>query len=392
MTALFFTSGHAEWLERLPEFGQDIVPVVKKKHLARYAGLSPLYTVEDLSSVDSILAVGQRLAVRHRASRVLTLTEAAMVPVAALRESLALPGQPVAEALRFTNKYLMKRCLRMAGIPVAPFELVAPSAATTPRVPMPPPLIVKPVAGAGSVGVCQVLDGAGWDSWSRQHADGGIFLAEPLVEMDSELHADGVIIDGEVRFCCVSQYTNPLFESCGSIVGSYVLPEADPRTARARDLHGEVVAALGLTSGVTHMELFDTARGLVVSEIASRPAGGGIVPAVAHATGVDLVQAALALQLGAPVKLPPARRRTSLAGWLGLPARRGKVSELTPAGELTRIPGVVDVTSHYEVGDVIVGQTTSTFHASTLLFEVDDVSELRAFQRSVAERYRLVVT
>lgn len=176
------------------------------------------------------------------------------------------------------------------------------------------------------------------------------------------------------------------------MVGSYVLPGTDPLAIQASDLHRNVVAALGLRSGVTHMELFDTPGGLLVSEIASRPGGAGIGPAVARATGVDLVRAALALQLGAPVSLPRAAQRRSLVGWLGVPARRGKVSEITPASELARIPGVVDVTHHYGVGDVIAGQTTSTFHSSTLLFEVDDARELTSFQRSVAEVYRLVVT
>lgn len=392
MAALFFNSGHAEWLETLRTFGQDIIPVVKKKHLARYAGVGPVHAVEDLSSMDSILEVGLRLAVEHRASHVLTFTEAAIVPVAALRESLALPGQSMSEALRFTNKYLMKRCLNSAGIPVAPFQLVMPSVTAIRDVAITPPLLIKPVAGAGSVGVRQVPDQAEWDLWSDQNAGRGVFLAERLVEMDSELHADGVVVDGEVLFCCVSQYTRPLLEACGSMVGSYVLPATDPLASRARDLHRNVVAALGLRSGVTHMELFDTPGGLLVSEIASRPGGGGIGLAVAWATGVDLVQAAMALQLGAPVTLPQAAQRRSLVGWLGVPARRGKVSDITPASELARIPGVVDVTNHHEVGDVISGQTTSTFHSSTLLFEVDDTSELRKLQRSVAEVHRLVVT
>lgn len=392
MAVLFFTSGHADWLERLRTFGEDIIPVVKKKHLARYADISPVHTVEDLSRMDSILDVGLRLAVQYRASHVLTLTEAAIVPVAALRESLALPGQSMSEALRFTNKYLMKRCLSSAGIPVAPFQLVVPSVTAMRDISIPPPLLIKPVSGAGSVGVRQVPDQAEWDSWSGQNAGSGVFIAERLIEMSSELHADGVVVDGEVLFCCVSQYTRPLFESCGSMVGSYVLPGTDPLATRASDLHRDVVAALGLQSGVTHMELFDTPSGLLVSEIASRPGGAGIGPAVARATGVDLVQAAMALQLGAPVTLPGAAQRRSLVGWLGVPARRGKVSEITPASELARIPGAVDVTNHYEVGDVIAGQTTSTFHSSTLLFEVDDSRELTRFQRSVAEVYRLVVT
>lgn len=342
--------------------------------------------------MDSILNVGLRLAVQHQASHVLTLTEAAIVPVAALRENLALPGQSMSEALRFTNKYLMKRCLSSVGIPVAPFQLVMPTVTAMRDIAIPPPLLLKPVSGAGSVGVRQVPDQAEWDAWSGQNAGRGVFLAERLVEMSSELHADGVVVDGEVLFCCVSQYTRPLFEACGSMVGSYVLPGTDPLAIQASDLHRNVVAALGLRSGVTHMELFDTPGGLLVSEIASRPGGAGIGPAVARATGVDLVRAALALQLGAPVSLPRAAQRRSLVGWLGVPARRGKVSEITAASELARIPGVVDVTHHYGVGDVIAGQTTSTFHSSTLLFEVDDARELTSFQRSVAEVYRLVVT
>ncbi|HEY1619225.1 MAG TPA: hypothetical protein VGG25_16505 [Streptosporangiaceae bacterium] len=393
MTALFFGSGHAEWLARLREFGEEIVPVVKRKHLARYAGISPLHTVTDLASVDEVLAAGLRLAVEHHASRVLTLTEAAIVPVAVLRESLALPGQPVAQALRFTNKYLMKQCLSRSGIPVTPFRLAAPPATAMASLGMPPPYMVKPVTGAGSVQVRRVPGQAQWDDWScGRDGHPGLFLVERLVEMNAELHVDAVVAGGRVLFSCVSQYTRPLLELSGEIAGSYVLPETDPRVTPARDLHGQVIEALGLEDGVTHLELFDTPAGMLVSEIASRPAGGGITGAVELARGVDLVLAALALHLGAPLDLAPCAARQTLAGWLGLPARPGTVRELTPADELAKLPGVVTATSHYAAGDVITGQTTSTFHACTLLFEVEDGQALSELQRAAGAAYRLAVT
>jgi carbamoylphosphate synthase large subunit len=129
------------------------------------------------------------------------------------------PWTLLTTALRFTNKYLMKRCLSLAGLPVAPFRLVVPEAGADPDPDIPLPLVVKPVTGAGSVGVRQVLNQAEWDAWCRQNDGHGVFLAESLVKMDSELHADGVIVDGQVRFCCVSRYTRPLFEACGSMAG-----------------------------------------------------------------------------------------------------------------------------------------------------------------------------
>lgn len=392
MTALFFGSGHADWLDRLRELGEDVVPVVKRKHLARYAGAGPVHAVEDLSSIDDILRVGMRLAVEHRASHVVTLTEAAIVPVAVLRESLGLPGQQVAQALRFTNKYVMKQCLRRSGIAVTPFQLAAPPATPLAEIAMTPPFMVKPVTGAGSVNVRRIRDSRDWDAWSRERTgQPGLFLIERLVEMNAELHVDAVVAGGRVLFSCVSQYTRPLLELCGDIAGSYVLPETDPRVGPARDLHGDVIAALGLADGVTHMELFDTPGGMLVSEIASRPAGGGITGAVALARDVDLVKAALALHIGAPPGLAPAGGRGTLSGWLGLPARRGTVRELSSTEELAKLPGVTAVTHHYRVGDVITGQVTSTFHACTLLFEVPDADGLSELQRAAAQEYRLVV-
>ena len=388
MTVLFFGSGHPEWLAKLTPV-DDVVPVVKRKHAWRYPGWDPLYTVEDLASADEVVRVGLPAALAHSATRLVTLTEAAMLPVALLRQALDLPGQSVDEAVRFTNKFVMKRRLQRAGIPMAEFRPVRVGSELA-AVGLPVPFVVKPFTGAGGVGVRRIDTAADWQAWTAAAGTGG-YLAESWLSIRSELHCDAVVVDGTPVFCAVSQYFQPLLVAAGAPLGGYVLTDADPRAELARGLHRDVVTALRLGSGVTHMELFELSDGLVFGEIACRPGGGGITASVQAATGIDLVAAAFELQLGRQPSVAARSPEASYA-WLGMPARPGTVREISDVADLHAIEGVLAATNHYAPGELIAGQTTSTFHATTLLLRVADPAEFSSVRAQVERRYRLAVT
>src|SRR5205823_3360212 len=82
-----------------------------------------------------------------------------------------------------------------------------------------------------------------------------------------------------------------------------LIVSSGPLHDRIVDFNRRVVAALGIISAVTHLEVFHEPDGdLVFCEIAGRPGGGGVDRLVEQAYGVNLVGAALRLECG--LRLP----------------------------------------------------------------------------------------
>src|SRR5581483_3202870 len=126
--------------------------------------------------------------------------------------------------------------------------------------------------------------------------------------------------------------------------GSATVAAGDPVLAPARVLHAGTVAALGLRSGVTHLELLETAgQGLLVGEITCRPAGGGLLRNVELASGVDLWRCFVDAELGRE----PAIRRPARPGRVhmvcDLPIAPGRVVDISTERELAALPDVVEV-------------------------------------------------
>lgn len=124
-----------------------------------------------------------------------------------------------------------------------------------------------------------------------------------------------------------------------AFTGSYVLPGAHPDGEKIAGLHRQVVAALRLRSGITHLELFKTGSSFLVGEITCRP-GGGIARGVKMQHGVDLWGAFIDTSPG----LTPDWQRTDAPGIVvncDLPIRPGRIQELADVDTLLQVPGAV---------------------------------------------------
>jgi ATP-grasp domain-containing protein len=367
--------------------------ICKPKYAALYEGIAKVGCVSDVGRLDEVLAAAYSLISGGPFDAVVAALERSVVSAALVRSYFGIQGTGLATAAAFANKLVMKQRLRAAGVPVAGFAPVAGlSRLAAVAEGLGWPVVLKPAVGAGSQRTWRFSTPADVASFLASPAAGpaaaGPLLAERYVEMTAELHCDAVVCDGRAMAFSASRYFTPLLDTLGGIFGSYTLRADDELLGRLRHLHDEVAGALGLRSGVTHLEVFETPQGLIVGEIACRPGGAGIPVTIRDHCGWDIWQAYVATSLGERVPPPPGDRE-GVGGWIGLPGRNGLIVGLTPAEHLAAIPGIRRVDMYHRPGQVVEEKLASTFAAGMAYLSVSSYQEAMEVREKVQSCYRI---
>ncbi len=382
-------------LARLNEFGT--VSVITMPAFAhRYREIEDVRLVDSLYHFDQVREAARAVYEERGIDCVISPAERS-VPVAGLiRTWFGVPGIGFDTAMRFSNKHLMKQALRADGLPVTDWMAVP----TLSHLPAAfdelgsGAVVVKPVFGGGSQNTFVVRTReeavalAGKEEAAGLRASGFPVIVERYVEIDTEYHCDGVTHEGKVLFSGVSRYlVPPLQEQYGAVAGSIALSPTSPEYARIQELHLRVVEALGLDSGVTHLEVLGTGDDLLIGEIACRPGGDGVTDLVRLQHGVDLWRAFTDTSAGrAPHVDPVTDPRTVLL--VDLPMRSGVVTAVSTAQSFADLPQVVDVEEFVSVGDTIRDFRRGT--AAVRVFALlDDPAEAPGLMDRLMDRFIL---
>ena len=230
--------------------------------------------------------------------RLLAVLEQLQVPLAQVREHLGIEGMDVETARNFRDKAQMKTVLRAAGVPCARHRLVD-SAATAvgfaEEVGF--PLVVKPPAGAGAKSTFRLDDADDLHVWleaAPPTPDRLALLEEFLTGEEGSF--DSVTVDGNLVWHSISSYLpTPLEVLRNPWIQWIVLMPRDidgPEYAGIRATAPAALRALGLDTGLTHMEWFRRPDGTVaVSEVGVRPPGAQITSMLCYAHDFDLYSA-----------------------------------------------------------------------------------------------------
>jgi biotin carboxylase len=229
--------------------------------------------------------------------RLLAVLEQLQVPLAQARELLGIPGMDVATARNFRDKAQMKTVLRAAGVPCARHRLarsVGEAVAFADEVGF--PLVVKPPEGAGAKSTFR-LDDAGhlkaWLDTMPPTPDRPAQIEEFLT--GDEGSYDSVMIDGQLVWDSVSNYLPTPLEVLRNpwMQWAVLLPrDIGPEYDAIRQVAPVALRALGLRTGLTHMEWFRRPDGTVaVSEVGARPPGAQITSMLNYAHDFDLYSA-----------------------------------------------------------------------------------------------------
>ena len=261
------------------------LPPVARDALAHYEHVN-------LADGDAVLRALQGLSRHASIDQVECLWEPYMILAARVREAFGLPGMTVEQTLPFRDKEHMKRVLDAAGIRT-PWHVSATTVAgiweAAEKIGF--PIIVKPIAGAGSADTYRV------DSAEELGEVLPLLRHVPEVSVEEfvdgeELTFDTICAGGQMLFEHVLWYRpRPLQMRMHEWVSpvSISLRDIDvPFVEGGRAMGRAVLSALGFQSGFTHMEWYRKADGEVVfGEIGARPPGARVVDLMNFASDGD---------------------------------------------------------------------------------------------------------
>jgi hypothetical protein len=273
-------------------YGLSDVPEQELPSLAR-ENLAGYLRVPNLTDEDAVVRAVVGGVGGHRIERVVCLWEPGVVLAARLREALGAPGMGVAQAQTFRNKDLMKQKVTAAGIRTARHA----SATTIAQVreaaqEIGYPVIVKPIAGAGSMDTVRANNEPELERALAQVRTYDEVNVEEFIEGE-EFTYDTICIDGRIVYENVCYYRpNPLIARSTEWISpqTIALRDLSPVEVKAGVALGhDVLKALEFGTGFTHMEWFYTAKGeAIFGEIAARPPGAHTVDLMNFVGDVDL--------------------------------------------------------------------------------------------------------
>jgi hypothetical protein len=263
------------------------------------SALSAHWRVENaLDPEDLLLAARALQAKLGPAVRLIGALEQLQVPLARVREALGINGLDVAAALNFRDKARMKDVLRQAGVPCARHVLAGnaeQAGAFASEVGF--PLVAKPPAGAGGKGTYRLDSAQDLQTLLQtyQPSDREPALLEEFVA-GNEHSFDSVMIKGKPVWYSISRYLpaplqvleNPWIQWCVFLPRDVGGEEFAP----IRDAGFKALKALGLQTGLSHMEWFQLRdKQIAISEVGARPPGAQITSLLSWAHDLDFYRA-----------------------------------------------------------------------------------------------------
>lgn len=265
----------------------------------------------------------ERVAAGQRFDVVFGVREFAQVAVAEVAEATGAPGNPPAVVDRVHHKDVCREMLAGAGFMQPAFQVCGDVRAAERFLESSDgPWVVKPRDGMGSLGV-SLVTGRGDLPGAVAGLPGGVpFLVEEFV-VGQEFSVEGLFLGGQPHVLAVTG--KELYEAARFVEAGHVLPAPIPQAWRREIEHATVAAlrALEVRFGVFHVELWWTARGVVLGEVHVRGGGDWIHLMLEHAIpGLELFGLVYDDALGRPVVPPLAPTRAAAVRFLAPPPGR----------------------------------------------------------------------
>ena len=285
-----YTRGLAEVGARV--FGVGDTPAAHLPPSVKYH-LSDYLQVPRILDEDDVIRRVHNWVRGREIDRVLANWEVLVMTAARLRERFGVPGMSVDTVRGFRDKQLMKERVKAAGLRVPKSRRVRTAdEAREAAEEIGYPLILKPIAGAGSADTYRVDDDQELSQVLAAMGHVQEASCEEFIEGE-EFTFDTVCVDGEPVYMNVAQYLPPpLIARSQESVSPIIITVRDlsqPKLAGGIELGKNVLKALNMGDGFTHMEWFLTSKGeAVFGEIGCRPGGAHLVDQMNYTNDVDL--------------------------------------------------------------------------------------------------------
>ncbi len=303
-----YEKGHA-FIEEMSAQGCNVVLLTAWKLRDApwpWPSILETHTFADLPTPSEVLKLVQRLARHLRVDRVVALDEFDLEAAALIREELRLPGMGQSTTRHFRDKLAMRVRARQADIDVPEFIGIANYddlrgfLANTKG-----PWLLKPRTSASAIGIRSIQHASDlWRALDELGEEQSSFLLERYIPGEV-FHVDSVSWNREVLLQAVHVYgASPMsLMHSGGVFTTRTMPSNSPVTHALRQMDAEVLAALGMVSGVTHSEYIRAEDGtLYFLEAAARVGGAYIAELLEFSTGINpwrewaRIEAAMALR------------------------------------------------------------------------------------------------
>jgi biotin carboxylase len=304
---------------------------------------------------------------------VVAFSEPQAMAAALVAAGLSLPGPSLRATVLSRNKALQRGCFGAAGVR-QPDYLIAPSladAAGWARARF--PVVIKPLSSSGSLGIELVPDESGYADAAERRA-GQTLLVEQAVG-GPEYSWEALVQDGKIwttNLTAKQTSGPPYFIETGHRMG---VPVDDTIVTAAHELGTSVLSALGMSSGIAHLEFRLAEAGPTLMEVAVRTPGDCLLDLLSLVYGVDWFEMVVRLGMGLPLPEPPDGPLGCAAAYL----------PLTEPGLITAIDGLAAVRSHpavvradvlAEVGDEVPIMRSSADRRMVVLLSAADPAAL----------------
>ncbi len=263
------------------------IPAQVREHLTTYLQVPAMGDLGDVRARIHAWLGGRR------PDRVETLWEPMMLLAAGLREDLNVPGMRTEVVAGFRDKALMRQRVAAAGLRIPRTVRVRSAAEALAAIDAVGfPAILKPVDGAGGADTHHVTDLAGFraalatmhhvpDATVEEYVEGDEFTYETLCVDGAILYESVCAYAPTVLVARRNEWISPIIHARRSV--------SRPELAAGVELGRRAVPALGMGTGITHMEWFRKADGTAIfGEMACRPPGANMVDLMNYADDCDL--------------------------------------------------------------------------------------------------------
>ena len=263
------------------------LPPSVKRHLSDYLQVPRIMDEDDV-----IPRVHQWLRGRE-VDLVLANWEVLVLTAAKLRERFGLPGMSYDTVRGFRDKQLMKERVQAAGLRVPKsvrVRTIRETQAAAKEIGY--PLVLKPIAGAGSADTYRVNNDAELQRVLQLMRHIEVASCEEFIEGE-EYTFDTVCVNGKPVYMNIAQYLPPpLIARSVESISPIIITVKDMEQEKLQkgiELGKNVLSALKMGDGFTHMEWFRTKKGeAVFGEIGCRPGGAHLVDQMNYTSDIDL--------------------------------------------------------------------------------------------------------
>lgn len=313
-------------------------------------------------------------AAAHPPDGVVAFSEAQALAAALVADELSLPGPSLRAAVLSRNKALQRGRFAAAGIRQPEYLIAAnlTDAADWARAHL--PVVIKPLSSTGSLGVELAADWPAYADAAARRSGEAPILVEAAVD-GPEYSWEALVRDGEVWLSSITAKETtgpPRFIE----VGHRTVAALDAATTRSvDDFATTVLAALGMGSGIVHLEFRLAEAGPTLMEVAVRTPGDFLMDLLVLTYRFDWFEMVVRLAMSMPLPDPPSTACARAAAYF----------PLTEAGVVTAVEGLDAVRAHpavaragvlAEVGDVLAPVVSSMQRRAYVLLAAPDADEI----------------